>query len=97
MWNYRVIKKSIGGGEFEYGLYEVMYNDKGEIAAHTEKPELSGDSLESLKKSLVIMNADLDKHITGDSEILNHGNIEFHSFCDDKKEDYVEFKLSDYE
>lgn len=95
MWNYRVIKKEHECGESEYGLYEVMYNDKGEIAAHTEKPELIGDSLEDLKKSLELMNTDLDKHITGDSIILNHDTIKFHSFCDNKKEDYVEFDISD--
>ena len=42
MWNYRIIKdKDI------YGLYEVMYNDDGEICAHTEKPEIIAESLKT--------------------------------------------------
>jgi len=95
MWNYRVIKKEYNNGESEYGLYEVMYNDKGEIAAHSEKPELIGDSLEDLKKSLFLMNNDLDKHITNDYSILSHDKIKFHSFCDDNKKNYVELDISD--
>lgn len=31
-----------------YGLYEVMYNDDGEIFAHSENAEVIGDSPEDL-------------------------------------------------
>ena len=49
MWNYRVIRK----GE-EYGLYEVFYNDEGEISAHAESPILSV-SMEDLLAQLSMM------------------------------------------
>lgn len=41
MWNYRIIKSGDS-----YGLYEVIYNDDGEICAHSEDPELEDDSVQ---------------------------------------------------
>ena len=38
-----------------YGLYEVIYNDEGEISAHTEEPEVIADTPEELIESLEIM------------------------------------------
>ena len=43
MWNYRIIKD-----KDTYGLYEVIYNDDGEILAHSEEPEVFGESAEDL-------------------------------------------------
>ena len=56
MWNYRIIKD----GE-TYGLYEVFYNDDGEIAAHSETPEVVGESVEDIKSSLELMLKDVKK------------------------------------
>jgi len=50
MWNYRIIKD-----KDTYGLYEVMYNDDGEICAHSENPEIIGESPEDLLDTLQLM------------------------------------------
>ena len=51
MWNYRIIQTK----PEEYGLYEVIYNDDGDISAHTENPEVIGESPEDLLLSLRLM------------------------------------------
>jgi len=43
MWNYRIITD-----KESYGIFEVIYNDDGKICAHTEEPEVVGDSIEDL-------------------------------------------------
>ena len=78
MWNYRIIKD-----ENTYGLYEVMYNDDGEIFAHTENPEMVGESPEDLLESLRLMESDVNKHITNNKEILELGKIKFAKPCED--------------
>ena len=35
-WNYRVMKKRKSSGEYEYGIYEVYYDDNGNIKGWTE-------------------------------------------------------------
>ena len=35
-WNYRVMRKEISNGQFEYGIYEVYYDENGEIKNYTE-------------------------------------------------------------
>ena len=77
MWNYRVIRK----GE-EYGLYEVFYNDEGEISAHAENPDLVGDSVEDLLKSLHLMEKDIRRAIDDPGRILEFDKIEFKPFED---------------
>ena len=57
MWNYRIIK------DVEtYGLYEVFYNEKGEIALHSENPDVVGESVDDIVKSLELMLGDAKKH-----------------------------------
>jgi hypothetical protein len=78
MWNYRIIKD-----KKTYGLYEVMYNDNGEICAHSEEPEIIGESPQDLLETLELMAIDVNKHIKKEKEILEYNKIKFHEFCDD--------------
>jgi len=36
-WNYRIMKREISENEFEFGIYEVYYNENGEINGWTEE------------------------------------------------------------
>ena len=78
MWNYRIIKD-----EKTYGLYEVMYNDDGEICAHSEKPEIIGESPTDLLDTLELMIHDVNKHIIDGDKILEYDKIKFSEFCKD--------------
>lgn len=85
MWNYRIIKD-----KDTYGLYEVMYNDDGEICAHSEKPEIIGESPEDLLDTLKLMLADTKKHFSyffppeiKEDKILDLNKIKFSEFCKD--------------
>ena len=99
MWNYRIIKdKDI------YGLYEVMYNDDGEICAHSEKPEIIGESPEDLLDTLKLMLADTKKHFNyffpievNENKILDLNKIKFSEFCKDmdKSEEITLEQLDD--
>jgi hypothetical protein len=81
MWNYRIIKdKDI------YGLYEVMYNDNGEIFAHTEEPEIVGEDPKDLLDTLELMISDVNKHIIDGKEILEIDKIKFAKPCEDYSE-----------
>lgn len=78
MWNYRIIKD-----KETYGLYEVMYNDDGEICAHGEKPEMIGESPTDLLDTLELMIHDVNKHIIDGDKILDLNKIKFSEFCKD--------------
>ena len=78
MWNYRIIKD-----KDTYGLYEVMYNDDGEICAHSEKPEIIGESPTDLLDTLELMIHDVNKHIIDGDKILDLNKIKFSEFCKD--------------
>ena len=79
MWNYRIINKT-DKKNITLGLYEVMYNDKEEIWLHAESPEeLSGyEAAEDLRDSLLMMLSDVERHISGEKEILELDKIKFH-------------------
>jgi len=84
MWNYRIIKD----GE-TYGLHEVFYNDDGEIAAHSENPEVVGESVEDIKGSLELMLKDVKKNfssffplVVDEEKILEKDKIEFKDWYD---------------
>ena len=81
MWNYRIIKD----GE-TYGLYEVFYNEKGEISAHSEKPDTIGESVDDIVKSLELMLGDAKKHQGSDKMdnilVLEKDEIEFKDLYD---------------
>lgn len=75
MWNYRIIKNKDA-----YGLYEVMYNDDGEIFAHTEEPEIAGETPEDLLQTLRLMLDDAQKSYY---KILEYDKIKFAKPCGD--------------
>ena len=64
-WNYRVCRKRFEGfnpdlhdpdDEYSYGIYEVYYNDDGDIWANSMEPmEPYGTSLESIKECFSLM------------------------------------------
>lgn len=76
MWNYRIIKD-----KDNYGLYEVMYNDDGEIFAHSENAEVIGDSPEDLLHTLRLMLDDANKSYYN---ILEADKIKFAPIYDEK-------------
>ena len=76
MWNYRIIKD-----KDNYGLYEVMYNDDGEIFAHSENAEVIGDSPEDLLDTLRLMLDDANKSYYN---ILEADKIKFAPIYDEK-------------
>ena len=75
MWNYRIIKRKNA-----YGLYEVMYNDDGEIFAHSEEAEVIAESPEELIETLNMMLADANK---SKENILIYDQIKFAKPCED--------------
>lgn len=89
MWNYRIIKD-----KDTYGLYEVMYNDDGEICAHSEKPEIIEESAEDLLQTLRLMLDDAQKSYYN---ILEYNKIKFSEFCKDmdKSEEITLDQLDD--
>jgi len=92
MWNYRIIKD-----KDTYGLYEVMYNDDGEICAHSEEPEIVGESPTDLLDTLELMIHDVNKHIIDGDKILDLNKIKFSEFCKDidKSEEITLEQLDD--
>lgn len=86
MWNYRIIhydsEHGMGAKNF-YGLYEVIYNDKGEISAHTENPEFIDDSPEELIAQINSMLVEAEK-----------GNVNNYEHLSESPEELVEtFKI----
>lgn len=75
MWNYRIIKSGDS-----YGLYEVIYNDDGEICAHSENPELEEHSVQELLVTLRLMLDDAQK---SSYDVLDADNIKFGKLCED--------------
>lgn len=75
MWNYRIIKR-----KNSYGLYEVMYNDDGEIFAHSEEAEIIAESPEELIETLNMMLDDANK---SKENILVYDEITFAKPCED--------------
>lgn len=90
MWNYRIIKREVEGQSDQYGLFEVFYNDDGEISAHAEEPELVDESPEELLTTLRLMLNDAQKSYY---EILKYNEIEFAPFY--SEEDAKEFESID--
>jgi len=74
-WNHRVLKKAFEDtDEVQYGVYEVFYNDAGEIYAHTNTPiELACETMEGLREYIEWCLKSLD------DPILEYGKIKFAS------------------
>ena len=78
MWNYRIIKNK----DNSYGLYEVIYNDDGEISAHSENSEIIGESPEDILLTLRLMLDDANKSYYN---ILDSEKIEFAPLIDESE------------
>lgn len=37
-WNYRVMKRENSSGEYDYGIYEVYYDENGKVISWTINP-----------------------------------------------------------
>jgi len=63
-WNYRIMKRKTSETDFEFGIYEVYYNEDGSIQGYT-KNSLTPvvDSPEGLKYELQVMLKAFDKKI----------------------------------
>lgn len=55
-WNYRIMKKKNRHGQFDFGIYEVFYDDLGQVKGCT-KNSLTPvcESEDSLKEEIKIM------------------------------------------
>jgi len=66
-WHYQVMLHKDKSGEDYYAIHEYYEMDDG--PAWTENPvDVMGDSIEDLKKSLMCMLHDIDKHGVKDYE-----------------------------
>jgi hypothetical protein len=36
-WNYRVMKREVNPGDFEFGIYDVFYDQSGKVISWTEE------------------------------------------------------------
>ena len=36
-WNYRVMKRKNEAGEYDFGIYEVFYDENGKVVSWTEE------------------------------------------------------------
>lgn len=88
MWNYRIIKREVDGQPDQYGLFEVFYNDNGEITAHADEAEVIGDNPEEILESIMLMQKDAQKSL---SNILEMDKIKFAPLLEDEN-DWVEIK-----
>jgi len=60
-WHYQVMKDTDEAGNVCYGIHEYFPLEDGHL--WTENPvDVTGDSIEDLKKSLMCMLHDIDKH-----------------------------------
>lgn len=89
MWNYRIIKNE----DDSYGLYEVIYNDNGEISAHSENSEIIGESPEDILQTLRLMLDDANKSYYN---ILEYNKIKFAPLVpEEDKQEYIEYEFDD--
>lgn len=76
-WNYRIIKKQVGG-EDRYAIHEVYYQ-KGKPYMYTENPvEISAESIEDLKEELEWIQDCLDKPVLTDDDMDIKEILKFH-------------------
>jgi len=63
-WNYRIMKRKTAESEFEFGIYEVYYNEDGSVKGCSENsltPVV--DNPEGLKHEIEIMLKAFDHEI----------------------------------
>ena len=55
-WNYRIMKRKNAQGQYDFGIYEVFYDDNGKVTSWTEDSLAPVcDSEDNLKAELKIM------------------------------------------
>ena len=63
-WNYRIMKRKIDQSNFEFGIYEVFYDQNGIIKGYTENSLTpTTESPEDLKFELDRMKEAFDKEV----------------------------------
>lgn len=62
-WNYRIMKREIYSGEFEYSIHEVYYDDKGAVIGTSEAMVPSCPSPEAILEEFEIMKTAFEKEI----------------------------------
>jgi hypothetical protein len=63
-WNYRVMKRKNDQGQFDFGIYEVFYDDQGEAETWTENSLIpTCESEADLKTELKIMMHAFEKEV----------------------------------
>lgn len=79
-WNYRVIEmKPDENGEKLFGLFEVSYDEAGDISCSCCEPEIVANSIEELRTTVKMMLDDIKHHQNGKYRILEEGKIEYAS------------------
>lgn len=72
-WNYRVMKRTYKGMNYEedaYDIYEVYYNDNGEVKNWSESPTYPhGETLEELKEDIKRYEEALNKPVLDYDEL----------------------------
>lgn len=62
-WNYRIIKREIYSGEFEYSIHEVYYDDEGTIIGTSEAMIPACPSPEAILEEFEVMKTAFKKEI----------------------------------
>ena len=71
-WNYSVIRKQNESGEYEFGIYEVYYDDTGNINGWTEMPLTPTCASENdLQHELTIIMEAFKKETPDDNNMYN--------------------------
>jgi hypothetical protein len=60
-WNYRIMKRKNDEGGFDFGIYEVFYDDNGKVSWTENSLTPLCDSADELKEELRIMMDAFDK------------------------------------
>jgi len=69
-WNHRVLKEILPNGKDWYSVREVFYNADGSINGYTKEPvDISGESIDDLRKYVQWILNCLDKPILVDGEV----------------------------
>ena len=67
-WHYQLMKHTAGETYVYYAIHEYYEMDEGD--GWTENPvDVTGDSIEDVKKALMLMLHDIDKHGVKDYEV----------------------------
>ena len=75
-WNYRIVKTS-SGGEDEFGIHEVYYDNHGNLKSYSEDPVSPlGSTLEELKGDFSHFQVAFEKPVLTPDDFLRSQNDE---------------------